>query len=220
MSWAQGMVASAAYIVGKAGHRINAKTAAVTFGSQIEAVLKPGEVPTEVRERSANGGVEEFDIAMAALDGALGLTTTPDSAKVLVIISDNELVNTFEPEKRAIWMKRMAKAGVAIVWVDQVKRTIANTEGVAIRWRASLGCRETNDLGQRNHHGARQGIHQQEREGTNELPNRSRSQGGEAEDGAGNQDQRNDSGNHNRSPVCLEARVSRWILLLIHNGEK
>jgi hypothetical protein len=135
MAWAQGMVASAAYIVGKAGHRINAKTAAVTFGSQIEAVLKPGEVPTEVRERSADGGVEEFDVAMAALDGALGLTTTPDTAKVLVIISDNELVNTFEPERRAIWMDRFAKAGVSIVWVDQTVRKVANTEGVAIRWR-------------------------------------------------------------------------------------
>jgi len=135
MSWAQGMVASAAYIVGKAGHRINAKTAAVTFGSYIEAVLKPGEVPSEVRERTANGGVEEFDIAMAALDGALGLTSTPDAAKVLVIISDNELVNTFEPERRAIWMDKFAKAGVAIVWVDQRKRSIENTEGVEINWR-------------------------------------------------------------------------------------
>lgn len=135
MAWAQGMVASAAYIVGKAGHRINAKTAAVTFGSQIEAVLKPGEVPSEVRERSADGGVEQFDIAMAALDGALGLTTTPDAAKVLVIISDNELVNTFEPERRAIWMDKFNKAGVAIVWVDQTARTVANTEGVVIKWK-------------------------------------------------------------------------------------
>ena len=136
MSWAQDMVASAAYIVGKAGHRINAKTAAVTFGSEVEAVLKPGEVPTEVREREANGGVEEFDIALAALDGALGLTTNTDAAKVLVIISDNELVKSFEPERRAMWMKKMVDAGVAIVWVDQAPRRVTGAESVKIDWRS------------------------------------------------------------------------------------
>jgi hypothetical protein len=136
MSWAQDMVASAAYIVGKAGHRINAKTAAVTFGSEVEAVLKPGEVPTEVREREANGGVEEFDKALAALDGALGLTSNPDAAKVLVIISDNELVKNFEPERRAMWMKKMVDAGVAIVWVDQAPRRVTGAESVKIDWRS------------------------------------------------------------------------------------
>jgi hypothetical protein len=136
MSWAQDMVASAAYIVGKAGHRINAKTAAVTFGSEVEAVLKPGEVPTEVREREANGGVEELDLALAALDGALGLTTNTEAAKVLVIISDNELVKSFEPERRAMWMKKLTDAGVAIVWVDQTARGVKGAESVKIDWRS------------------------------------------------------------------------------------
>jgi hypothetical protein len=131
MSWAQSMVATAAYIVGKAGHRIHAKTAAVTFGTFVESVLNPDEIPTEVRERQANGGVEEFDIAMAALDGALGLTTAP-GAKVLIVISDNELVNAFEPEKRAAWMERMHKAGVAIIWVDQADHAIPNVEAIRI----------------------------------------------------------------------------------------
>lgn len=134
MAWAQAMVASAAYIIGHAGHRINAKTAAVTFGSAVEAVLAPGEVPSVVRERAADGGTEELDQALAALDAALGLTSNPGAAKVLVIISDNELVKPFEHAKREAWLEKLSKAGVTIIWVDQAKRNVPHTTSVSFEW--------------------------------------------------------------------------------------
>jgi hypothetical protein len=117
MGWAQEMVASAAYIVGRAGKRINARTAAVTFGSVVESVLHPEEIPSEVRIRAANGGVEELDKALASLDGVLHLTET-DGVKLLIIVSDNELVIPGENAKRAKWMEKLHRAGVILIWVD------------------------------------------------------------------------------------------------------
>lgn len=131
MSWAEKMVASTAYIVGRAGHHINAKTAAVTFGNKVSMVVNPEELPTTVRVHEANGGTEEFDKAMAALDGVLGLTTAP-GAKVLVIVSDNELVIPMEGYRRAEWMKRFKRAGVNVIWVDGSDRSVPDTTSVGI----------------------------------------------------------------------------------------
>ncbi len=127
MKWAERMVASAAFVIGRAGTRINARTAAVTFGSYVDSILSPEETPTDVRQRAANGGVEEFDRAIAALDGVLNFTSA-GGVKILIVVSDNHLVNPGEPERRAIWMKRLKAAGVITIWVDRHLTEVPDTE--------------------------------------------------------------------------------------------
>ena len=116
MRWAQESVASAAYVFANAVSRVSGRFASVTFGDRAEAVVKPGQVPAQVLSRAADGGTEEFDWAVAALDGVLHLTSGR-GARVLVVVSDNELVKADEPLRRSLWIERMKAAGVAIVWV-------------------------------------------------------------------------------------------------------
>lgn len=117
MSWAQEVVASAAYIFANAITRVGGRLAAVTFGDRAEGVIRPGDVPTKVFSRSADGGTEMFDHAIAALDGVLHLTSSR-GAKVLVVISDGGLVEAGEKERAAIWLDRCRQAGTAVVWLD------------------------------------------------------------------------------------------------------
>lgn len=121
MHWAQTIVASAAYIFANAISRVGGRAAAVTFGNQAEAVLRAGDIPDVVAERSADGGHEEFEAAIAALDGVLHLST-PGGAKVLVVISDGHLVKAGEIPKAEIWLERLHQAGTAVVWLDEDER--------------------------------------------------------------------------------------------------
>jgi hypothetical protein len=117
MGWAQEVVASAAYIFSNAIARVGGKAAAVTFGDYAEGVVRPGEVPTTVASRRANGGTERFEWAIAALDGALHLTHNK-GAKVVVIICDGGLVETGECERAVLWLERLRRAGTAVLWLD------------------------------------------------------------------------------------------------------
>lgn len=117
MRWAEQFVASAAFVIGNAGTRISARTAAVTFGGKVEAVIRPGTPPADVRVRAANDGEEKFDQAIAALDGVLHFTRTRVGAKVLVVVSDGHFVRTGEKERMRVWGERLEKANVALVWI-------------------------------------------------------------------------------------------------------
>jgi hypothetical protein len=117
MHWAQEIVASSAYVFSNSISRIGGRSAAVTFGDKAEGVVRPGEVPTEVHIRDANGGCEMFDHAVAALDGVLHLSI-PGGAKLLVVISDGCLVEDLETEKATIWLDRLHRAGTAVVWMN------------------------------------------------------------------------------------------------------
>jgi len=117
MAWAEQAVAQLAYVWGNAGHRIGARTASVTFGDKVDAVVRPGEVPAKVQVKSADGGSEAFDEAAAALDGVLKLGTQNGAAKVLVIVSDGHLVRMRESDRAYEWCKRFKEAGTKIVWV-------------------------------------------------------------------------------------------------------
>ena len=124
MKWAEDMVASTAWIFATAGHRIGANIAAVTFGNNAEAVVRPREIPNEVHTRKANGGIEAFDDAMAALDGVLHLTNGKPGRKVLVIVSDGHFVRRHEPDKRRAWMQALEAAGVEVIWVNNDSWTL------------------------------------------------------------------------------------------------
>jgi hypothetical protein len=118
MGWAQEFVGEFAWVVGTAGLHIGARTAAVTFGDEAEAVLQPGEVPQKIKVRSANGSSEAFDHAAAAIEGVLHLSAPTTHSKVLFVVSDGQLVRANEPRKAQRWIERWTAAGTIIVWVD------------------------------------------------------------------------------------------------------
>lgn len=119
MRWAEQAVADFAYVMSNAGSRIGARSAAVTFGDEVDAITWPGEPGREVTARAANGGSEAFDEAMAALDGVLKLSHHNTAAKVLFIVSDGHLVRSGEMAKAERWMKLFDDAGVTVIWITQ-----------------------------------------------------------------------------------------------------
>jgi hypothetical protein len=128
MAWAEQVVAQVAYVWGNAGHRVGARTAAVTFGDKVDAIIRPGEVPAKVQVKSADGGSEAFDEAAAALDGVLKLSAQNGAAKVLIIVSDGHLVRVREVDRAYEWCKRFKEAGTKIVWVRPNRGSHALTD--------------------------------------------------------------------------------------------
>ncbi len=118
MRWAEEAVARIAYTYTNAGHRIGARTAAVTFGTKVHRIARPGEVMDHVIRKSASDGTEQFDYAMAALDGVLHLTDPIAAARLLVVISDGQFVKGGEIDRAYEWLRRMNKAGTYVVWVS------------------------------------------------------------------------------------------------------
>lgn len=117
MRWAEEAVADFAYVWANAGHHVGARTASVTFGSYVDAVTRPGELPTTVRRVPADGGVEEFDKAISALDGVLHFSSPNNVSKLLIIVSDGELVIDKEPQRAAEWLERFIAGGSSVVWI-------------------------------------------------------------------------------------------------------
>ena len=117
MRWAEDGVAEFAYVWTNAGHRIGARTAAVTFGDHVHRIARPGEVMTHVERKSATDGQEAFDFAAAALDGVLHFTTPAYAARILLVISDGQLVKDGEPDRAAEWLRRMDRAGTHVLWI-------------------------------------------------------------------------------------------------------
>jgi cell division GTPase FtsZ len=103
--------------VSHAGHRIGARFAAVTFGNHAEAVVKPMELPSEVTVRAADGGSEAFDEAVAAIDGVLHLTSNRAGAKVLIVVTDGELVRPNEMAKAQKWLDKLRAGGTLVIQV-------------------------------------------------------------------------------------------------------
>lgn len=121
MRWAEGIVAELAYTVAAAGHQIGARTAATTFGNKVSAVVKPGEIPSQIKTFPANGATEQFDWAAAAMDGMLHLRQRPNDLKVLIIVSDAELVRPGETERASQWVADWLAANTKVIWVGAAK---------------------------------------------------------------------------------------------------
>jgi hypothetical protein len=132
MRWAAGGMASAAYIVSNAGARIGARTASVTFGTRAHPVTWPREPAKVVVRKEADSGGENFDQAAAALDGALKLTSG-EASKLVVIVTDGQLVMLDMPEKARMWCERWDAAGVQIIWIGaSSKRVLKRLAPMAI----------------------------------------------------------------------------------------
>ena len=117
MKWAEQTVADFAYVWTNAGHKIGARTAAVTFGDNVKSIARPGEILSVVRGAPADDGTEECDLALAALDGALHLSTPSYAARILIVVSDAYLVKHEEQEKVELWLRDFTRAGTHVLWV-------------------------------------------------------------------------------------------------------
>ena len=94
MSSFTGPVASTAWILARATASLPAaRTATVTYGHTVRPVTYPGAVPARVSEFRAAGKYEDFTTAIAALDGAVGLSR-PGTTRILVIVSDGRYKGT------------------------------------------------------------------------------------------------------------------------------
>jgi hypothetical protein len=93
MKWSTTGVGEAAWLLARGAAHAGARVASVVFGEKVSPVVFPGEVPQTVLVRSANDWGHNPDRALAALDGALGLSRPSTTAgiptsRVVVILSD------------------------------------------------------------------------------------------------------------------------------------
>lgn len=115
MGSAMEAMATTAWVMGEAGHRIQAKTAMVYYGSGVFPTLRVGQRLGEVRVFTAPDGTEEFSDAYQAIDGELGLTFG-DGVRMLVIVSDGQYKpNQVEAARRAL--EECKRSGVAVLWI-------------------------------------------------------------------------------------------------------
>jgi hypothetical protein len=115
MSSAMNPMASIAWILSEAGHRVQAKTAMVYYGEGVFPTLKVGQRLSEVSVYSAPDGTEEFGTAYSALDGTLNLVAG-EGVRMLVIVSDGH----YRPDQDRLVeqaLKECQRNGVAVLWV-------------------------------------------------------------------------------------------------------
>lgn len=115
MGGAMQPMATTAYVMAAAAHRVQGKAAMVYYGNDVFPTLRPGDRADEVRVYSAPDGTEKFDDAFRALDGSLNLLHG-SGARLLVVVSDGE----YTPQETTAakrWMRRCHEEGVAVVWL-------------------------------------------------------------------------------------------------------
>jgi VWA domain containing CoxE-like protein len=111
-----GPVASTAWILARATASLpGARTATVTYGRSVRPVTYPGAVPAQVTEFTATDRYEDFTRAIAALDGALGLTA-PGITRILVIVSDGRYNGTQHADGQKL-ITRLAASGCLVIWI-------------------------------------------------------------------------------------------------------
>ncbi len=117
-------VSSAAWIIARAAElaAVPATTATVTFGDTVTPITYPGTAPAKVAEFGCPDGNHAIDAAIAALDGALGLSR-PGAARLLVIISDGIYTggNRDRAQKR---LDALRGAGCAVLWLAPARARV------------------------------------------------------------------------------------------------
>ena len=115
MRSAMDAMATTAWVLGEAGHRIQAKTAMVYYGEGVFPTLKVGQRLDQVSVYSAPDNTEKFDEAWQALDGQVGLTFG-DGVRMLVIVSDGNYTPK-QTELAIAALKDCQRNGVAVLWI-------------------------------------------------------------------------------------------------------
>jgi hypothetical protein len=115
MSSAMEAMATTAWVMGEAGHRIQAKTAMVYYGSGVFPTLRVGQRLADVSVYSAPDGTEKFDEAWQALDGEVRLTSN-DGVRMLVIVSDGNYTHS-QSQSAIEALTECKRNGVAVLWI-------------------------------------------------------------------------------------------------------
>ena len=145
MGWAQELVGEFTYVMAQASQRVNARFAAVTFGDEALGVVGPGETLDRVPFRPANGGTEEADHAIAALDAKLRLTDSDViGRKLLIVVSDSALVKAGEFERMQLWADAFGD-DVDVVWVG-VNEGYGYWSNMPDNWEAAPASHSTKEL--------------------------------------------------------------------------
>jgi len=135
MGHAMEAMASTAWILGEAGHRIQAETSMMYFGTGVFPTLRRGQRLPQVNVYSAPDGTEEYNKAWEALDGELGLTFG-SGVRMLVIVSDCQFTSS-QFEKFEQSLTECQNNGVAVLIISP-EGCYSNRAGHAIE-RANYG---------------------------------------------------------------------------------
>jgi hypothetical protein len=119
-------LSSAAWILAHAAARADATTATIAFGDRVTVLTGPGQRPAQVRDMRADSGYERFEDALALADRLLGLTT-PGRARLLVVVSDGNFVDT-DQAQRAI--DTLRHTGCALLWLAPAGKPTHTYRGV------------------------------------------------------------------------------------------
>lgn len=134
MGYAMEPMATTAYVLSEAAHRVQGRAAMVYYGNDVFHTLRPGERMNEVKVYTAPDGTEKFDDAFRALDGSLDLLYG-QGARLLVVVSDGHYTG-HETNAAKRWMRRCAEEGVAVVWLPfddgYMAKHIAGDYGVVL----------------------------------------------------------------------------------------
>ncbi|GIG69329.1 hypothetical protein [Phytomonospora endophytica] len=82
---------AAAWICAHAAAHAHGAAAAVTFGAAATALVAPGRPPERIPQPPAENSTDHLDIAIDALDEALGLSHHGHDARILVLVTDGRL---------------------------------------------------------------------------------------------------------------------------------
>lgn len=117
MGSAEVPVATSAWTMLEAGHKIGATVSSVLMGYDAWGAVPPGARHKKIHAYSADAGTEAFRAAFLALDGAVNLIDGT-GARLLVIGSDGWFVNDRDAEYARYAMGLCKRAGVAVLWLD------------------------------------------------------------------------------------------------------
>jgi hypothetical protein len=118
MWWAEEIMATVAWAAAHAVTSVHGRSASVSFGTGIAPLAHPGHPPAQVTPFSADASWENFSGAFAALDGALNLTRG-DGVRVLVVVSDGEVIGDGQPEAAQDAADRMRRGGGHVLWIPR-----------------------------------------------------------------------------------------------------
>jgi hypothetical protein len=119
-------LSSAAWILAHAAVRADATTATIAFGDRVTVLTGPGQRPGQVRDMRADSGYERFEDALALADRLLGLTT-PGRARLLVVVSDGNFVDTDRAQQAVDALRR---TGCALLWLAPAGKPSHTYQGV------------------------------------------------------------------------------------------
>jgi hypothetical protein len=114
-AWAE-PVASAAWITAQATAWAGGASATITFGARLTPVTRPGQPPAHVQLFDDEPDTQGFPTAIDALDHTLALTDPRAGARLLVIASDGQLLDTERTDGQTR-LGRLAAAGCALLWL-------------------------------------------------------------------------------------------------------